>query len=56
MLSLCHFNHDGDKIAVLVVIRNQQFISPSLLEKMIYWSLNKGKKENLDRQIKVAVE
>lgn len=59
----CHYNHDGDKIAVLVVIMisNQLFISPSLLEKIIYWSLNEGKTEKPlfaigGRQIEVAVE
>ena len=57
----CHYNHDGDKIAVLVVIGNQLFISPSLLENIIYWSLNEGKTEKPlfaigGRQIEVAVE
>ena len=38
----CHYNRDRDKIAVLVVIGNQLFTSPSLLEKIISWSLKDG--------------
>ena len=43
----CHYNHDGDKIAVLIVISHQLFILPSSLEKIIYWSLTKGKREKI---------
>ena len=40
----CHYNHDGDKIAVVVVNSNQLFISPStLLEKT--GRFNEGKTE-----------
>ena len=41
----CHYNHDGDKIAVVVVNSNQLFISPSLLEKIA--RLMKVKQKNL---------